>query len=113
MFSHSFNIAAALAAVFTAVFLIPRFTGIFQDMLGPAPLPALTSFVLRSQPLWVGLGFAFLLVAVYLAWHHRLQAPPASASIVLLLLASAQVGLIIVALFLALIVTIKVQGPVP
>ncbi|MEP6672172.1 MAG: hypothetical protein ABJF10_23620 [Chthoniobacter sp.] len=104
VFSHAFNIGAALAAVFVAAFIIPRFEAIFQDMLGREPLPPLTVFVLRFQPCWVLLGIAYVLAALYLAWRYRLSGPPTSPSVILILLTAAQVGVIVFALFRPLIV---------
>jgi hypothetical protein len=103
VFFHAFNLAAALAAFFTAVFLIPRFALIFQDMLGPGPLPPLTAFVLRFQLLWVVLSVAYSLAALYMAWRYRLRPPPSSPSVILILLTAAQILLIMVAMFRPLI----------
>ncbi|MEI9895402.1 MAG: hypothetical protein WDN28_16310 [Chthoniobacter sp.] len=114
VFSHAFNMVVALAAIFTAAFVIPRFEAIFHDMLGPEPLPPLTAFVLRFQSLWLLLGVAYLLAAFYMAWRYRLDGPPASPSVVMILLTAAQVGLIIIALFLPLtgtIIVAKAQTP--
>jgi len=111
VFSHGFNIAVAFAVVFTAVFVIPRFTSIFHDMLGSEPLPALTDLVLRLQPLWILLAGVFILLALYLAWRHRFNPPPTFASIVLFFLSAAQSGLILFALFLPLAGTIIRERP--
>jgi len=113
VFSHAFNIGAALAAIFVAVFIIPRFEGIFQDMLGSEQLPPLTTFVLRFYLFWLLLGVTCLLAALYLAWRYRFDGPPSSPSVILILLTATQVGLTLIALFLPLGTIIQQRPPIP
>ena len=108
---HVSNLLVACAAVFTAGFIIPRFAGIFDDMLGGRPLPPVTEFVLHFRVLWLLLGFAFLFAAISLAWRYRLRSAPRLVSAGLLLLAAAQIGFIVIAMFLPLCGTIIRQMP--
>ena len=70
VFRHALNIVGALLAPFTVFFMIPRFTGIYHDMLGGQPLPPLTVLILRLQPLWILSALVFVLTAHRIAGAH-------------------------------------------
>lgn len=59
--------------IFLMIFIVPRFATIFRDMLGDKPLPAITSFVIRTsgfiQQQWVALLAA---IAVMFITHRLL-----------------------------------------
>jgi hypothetical protein len=50
------TLVATLAQTFLTVFVVPKFSQIFADMLGGMPLPAMTMIVMRGQWFFVGVG---------------------------------------------------------
>ncbi|HSI14044.1 MAG TPA: hypothetical protein VK961_18495 [Chthoniobacter sp.] len=78
----------------------------FVDILGGQPLPPITQMVLENRMLWIGLGCALASASLSMAWIYRFRSVPTLFSVGLLLLAAAQVGLIIFAMLLPLSGTI-------
>jgi type II secretory pathway component PulF len=100
--SHALNLFAACAVLFMSMFVIPRFSRVFDDMLGGQPLPPLTDFVLRFRWLWIALGAALFVAVISAAWRHRMRYAPPLISVGVLLFAAAQIGFILFAMFLPL-----------
>lgn len=89
-------LGVAIAAL--AVAVMPKFVAMYRDLLAPEPLPSLTLFVLRLQPLWIVSTIVFALIAFYLLRRWWLRPVPGGISIALLLLPVAQAILIVIAL---------------
>ena len=66
-------IMAALINLYLPLFLVPRFAGIFHDMLGDRPLPAVTALVVNGQWVFVALACVWLVVAICGVRNRRVQ----------------------------------------
>ena len=59
-------VLASLAQFYIAVFLLPRCAGIFREIFGDHPLPAITSLALRSRWLLMGGACVWTVLALFL-----------------------------------------------
>ena len=105
----AFVILFSLVQLYIAVFLAPRFTEIFWDMLGNQPLPSSTAIVLHFRWVFVGLACFWPLVASFLV--QRRASPHYLVLILALLVFS--IGFTSIALFLPLTGTIITAVPAP
>jgi type II secretory pathway component PulF len=86
----------SLFQIYLALSVVPRFAGIYRDMLGNHPLPSATIFVLHDPWVLVGLALLCLLAASLLA-ASNISRGWLIAILVLLLL---QIAVTLIALFM-------------
>ena len=88
-------------------FLIHRFIPIFKDMCGGQKLPVPTVFVINAQLFLLFLACFWLLATIAIACWKRQSRIALSLILTLFLLSFVQQGLVVIALFKPLTVTIQ------
>jgi type II secretory pathway component PulF len=91
----------SLALLYIGLFLVPEFAGIFRDMANP--LPIMTTIVIRSRWVLVGVAGLCSLAAFFVGWRRESRGYLYALGAVLLLL----ITLTIIALFIPLMSVIE------
>jgi len=89
----------SLVQLFLALFVVPRFAAIFQDMLGNRPLPSSTSIVIDYRWLFAVLACVWLLVALFVVRQRVSGLYPSAIMVVMLF----QIFFTVIALFIPLL----------
>jgi hypothetical protein len=100
------SIFVSLATLFLTIHLIPLFEGIYHDLQGDRPLPAMTNWVLHGRLAYLSIAAFWPAMAAWEFWQRTRWFGAA-----LITVTAVEMVFTMVALFLPLAVTIKqVQG---